>query len=109
MGTAVEEGGLEVRTLTLYQVEQPEDLARPSRPIAGVVFGTPVSARALLEANRWLSEVPAVALGPSTAAYLKEEAAHPNVLSASGFGSADLLDALTELALSTRGRAKRPA
>lgn len=71
--------GVEVRTFTVYANRAPETLAYAPRPVRAAVFSSPSAVERLLGANPWLREVPAVAIGATTAAALRD-AGHDQVI-----------------------------
>jgi uroporphyrinogen-III synthase len=62
--------GFEVDPLVVYANRAPADVAHPARPLSAVVYPSPSAVDRLLGANPWLRDVPAVAIGPTTAAAL---------------------------------------
>jgi len=68
--------GYEVRPVTVYRNLEPADLGRPPQAVRAVVYASPSAVRRLLGANPWLRDVPAVAIGPTTAEALGD---HPDV------------------------------
>jgi uroporphyrinogen-III synthase len=54
----------------VYENRPPPDLGRDARPLTAVVYASPSAAHRMLAANPWLSAVPTVVFGATTAAAL---------------------------------------
>ena len=92
--TALAEGGLDVRVQGVYTHARPTSPQRSARFLRCVVFGSPSSSQALLLANPWLLDVPAVAIGAPTADWLRQEGRHRDVVEVDGRDSSQLLEVL---------------
>jgi uroporphyrinogen-III synthase len=91
------EGGLEAEECVVYQSTAPESLQRTPRPLHAVVYGSPSSAERMLQANPWLYEIPAVALGPTTGGWLRSSGGHRRVLEAKVPDSKSVIEVLQRL------------
>lgn len=94
---ALEEAGMAHVGHLIYENRAPLDLARPSRALHAVVFSSPSAAQRHLAANPWLRNVPAVAIGATTAAWLEGEGCHPHVVRSATTQSADLVRTVVAL------------
>jgi uroporphyrinogen-III synthase len=61
------EHGFTVCTLTVYRNVAPSSMAYSRVPLTAVVYASPSAAQRLIGVNPWLVEVPAIAMGPTTA------------------------------------------
>jgi uroporphyrinogen-III synthase len=93
----LKEGGLEAEECVVYQSTAPESLQRIPRPLHAVVYGSPSSAERMLQANPWLYDIPAVALGPTTGGWLRSNGGHRRVLEAEVPDSRSLIEVLQRL------------
>ena len=76
------ENGQVPMALQVYKNEAPAKLHIPKQELHAVVFFSPSAARNMIRANSWLCDIPAVAIGPTTAGVLKNEFKHQRVFQA---------------------------
>ena len=77
-----------------YNNDAPSNLRRIEQPLAAIVFCSPTAAQRCLDANPWLSGIPAVAIGPLTASYLRHTAKLSNVTMSEKPTVSSLVDAV---------------
>lgn len=65
--------GIAVEKLVIYENGAPMGLARQPEPLHCAVYASPSAARNHLAVNPWLRQVPAVAYGPTTGQWLRED------------------------------------
>jgi uroporphyrinogen III methyltransferase/synthase len=66
-------GGLETRSLVVYDNCKPLSLARPQIPLACAVYASPSAARHHFEENPWLQGLACVAYGSTTSKWLENQ------------------------------------
>ena len=97
LGRKLRAEGFHVEFSEVYRNQAPESLTHDRRPLVAVVYGSPTSARRILSANPWLREVPAIAIGPTTAHWLEEHEEHARIYRCSSPSPDSVVESLHHL------------
>ena len=93
---ALASAGFRTESIVLYDNVTPPNMTRQPRPLRAAIFHSPSAVERQLAANPWLREVPAVAIGRTTAEAL-HSSDHPRVIVAASPAIAAIAETLEQI------------